>query len=174
MGKGLIGGNLNDDCWIDVKDYGLFANEWSKTYPSVNTACGSLTLHADFTADDDARVWTGDYTFVLLNMWKYGERNCCDMDPICDGLSLMGQGACEFISVQDLYEQGVPNASAGDLNEDGWIDMQDIELFSQGERPKPRKVEPKLGPATTPDQMPAEPADEGESLAPAEEATGVE
>ncbi len=137
----LISGNLNDDCWIDVVDFGLLAGVWG-TFPSANTGC-PITFppaHADFSGN--GQVWTEDFTFILLNMWRFSETNCCNAPPACGGTSGPGGGPIERISVQNLVQIGMMTAAAGDLNEDGWLDVQDIVLWMQGVRPTPRPDPP--------------------------------
>jgi len=130
-GKDLIGGNLDGNDWVDIVDYGLFAGQWN-TFPSANTACPAAypPAHADFSGN--ARVWTEDYTFIQLHMWWESELNCCGL-PFSGG----SDGPIEAISVQELRDNGMSEAAAGDLNGDGWLDVQDLEEWARGTRPQP-------------------------------------
>ena len=137
--KSLIQGNLNDDCWIDVIDFGLLAGQWAQAPPAMTCPTTPTTAHADFNGD--GWVVTADFTFVQLNIWKFSELNCCNAQPLCGGF--MGAeaptgrfgGPVERISVRELGRLGLPEAVAGDLNRDRWLDTQDIDLWIQGRRP---------------------------------------
>lgn len=136
-GKYLLSGNLNDDCWIDIVDFGLLAGVWN-TSTSANTNC-SVTFppaHGDFTGN--GLVWSEDYTFVQLNMWEFGELNCCGVTPLCGGRAVPSGSPIERISVPDLHRIGLAEAAVADLNDDGWLDMGDIALWMHGVRPDRR------------------------------------
>ncbi len=144
----LIGGNLNDDCWIDVLDFGLLASQWQQAYdadgdmiPDGTTPCGAFAVHADF--DGDGMTFTADFTFIQLNIWKSGEPPCCGSGPLCAAGQQAPRGPREGpvrrISLQDLRRLGLSEAAAGDVNRDGWLDVRDMELWSRGRRPRPRR-----------------------------------
>ena len=154
-GKQLIGGNCNDDCWIDVIDFGLLAGQWNVTYDSNgdmladgNTPCAAFSLNADISGD--GIVNNADFTFIQLNIFQFGEMSCCGgtTSPVCGGAP--GQtapggrfaGPIDRISVQQLYNLGLSDAATGDLNGDEWLDVQDIGLWMDGERPSVRPRRP--------------------------------
>ncbi len=141
--KALVGGNLNDDCWIDIADYGLFAGQWGASLPA-HTDCSSSfpPAHADISGN--GLVWTEDYTYIQLNMWQFSEENCCATNPLCDGAgSTPGDlGSTQRMSVEALHRLGAPDAAAGDLNRDGWLDRQDLMLWMHGMRPLSSPVQP--------------------------------
>src|SRR4030095_8884007 len=41
----LIGGNLNDDFFVDVLDFGVFSFQFGVNYGSVNTSCATAFPH---------------------------------------------------------------------------------------------------------------------------------
>ena len=136
-GDWLIGGNLNDDFWIDILDFGVFSSQWSVDYDGNpadgsggNTDCSTSYPHADINGDSE--VDSADFTFIQINFWLGHEANCCGL------LGGGGDGPLTEISVEDLRDLGLGHLSVGDLNEDGWLDMEDVSAFLQGVRPEPQ------------------------------------
>ena len=130
----LIGGNLNDDEWIDVLDWGVFSSVWGTTYPAGgNTDCSTPPPHADINGD--GFVATGDFTFIQINFLNSHEADCCNLlnfsggdDPVME------------ISIDQLEQMGLGAYSAGDLNHDGRLDQADIVEFLNGARPRPHTI----------------------------------
>ena len=46
-------------------------------------------------------------------------------------------GPITSISVDELVELGLGELAAGDLNDDGWLDVDDVEAFANGASPGP-------------------------------------
>jgi hypothetical protein len=44
-------------------------------------------------------------------------------------------GPITRISVQELRRRGLHDLIVADLNHDGWLDVQDMEAFANGDRP---------------------------------------
>ncbi len=142
-GKDLIGGNLNDDYWIDILDFGVFSYKWAKKYLdgvevsdppfNGNTPCGTLAPHADI--DGSGAVESADFTFISINFLQGHEPNCCG-EPL-RGDAEGGGGPITEISLAELKKRGLGHLEAGDLNHDGTLDEQDVAAFLMGERPKP-------------------------------------
>ena len=131
-GQDLIGGNLNDDFWIDILDFGVFSSEWAVTYGTPGgTTCATTFPHADISGDDT--VATGDFTFIQINFLLGNEANCCGTAGRPEG----GGGPVHEISTAELRAMGMGHLSAGDLNGDGWLDDADIVEFLSGVRPSP-------------------------------------
>ncbi len=61
----LLGGDLNDDDYIDMDDYNLFMEQIEMDYGSGNTTCQTVGPHADFSGD--GMVTWADYTFIQIN-----------------------------------------------------------------------------------------------------------
>ena len=130
-GKDLIGGNLNDDFWIDILDFGVFSSQFSTNYGTPDSTCGTAYPHADISGN--GLVNTGDFTFIQINFLMSHEANCCGALGRPEG----GDGPVREISVADLRAMGMSALSAGDLNGDGWLDESDIVEFLAGVRPTP-------------------------------------
>ncbi|MBN2447781.1 MAG: hypothetical protein JXO22_13705, partial [Phycisphaerae bacterium] len=128
-GDMLIGGNLNDDFWIDILDFGVFSSQWNVSYGSGNTTCTTGFPHADISGD--GLVWTGDFTFIQNNFLLGNEANCCGQPNL-----FRDQGPITEISVADLVAAGMAELAAGDLNGDGWLDEADVSAFLMGARPQ--------------------------------------
>ena len=136
-GDELIGGNLNDDQWIDILDYAIFTWQWGVDYGSGNTNCSTSYPHADINGS--GVVDTAEFTFIQINYMKEHEDNCCGMPgyplmggPVADSQS---DGPVTRISVRELKRRGLGHLAVGDLNGDGWLDEIDMVLFIQGVSP---------------------------------------
>jgi hypothetical protein len=141
-GDWLIGGNLNDDGWIDILDFGVFSFKYGVKYRdgvevliapfNGNTTCSTGYPHADINGDGlvGAPLFD-DFTFIQINFLASSEDNCCLL--LGDGLD--DNGPITAISVADLYAHGLGELAIGDLNNDGWLNEADIVAFMNGARP---------------------------------------
>jgi hypothetical protein len=141
-GNWLVGGNL--DCWkpggapdtIDILDAGIYlsviAGNQGSTAPGANTDCDTEGPHADINAD--GVVDSADYSFVLENFLAASKDACCPQAeaPIEPGRT--------SYSVTELRKMGFGDLASGDLNGDGFLDMTDLDLYSQGVQPTPLYV----------------------------------
>jgi hypothetical protein len=132
-GKLLWSGNLNDDAWIDILDYGVFSWQWNAGYDSNgdgtydgNTTCATPYPHADLTGS--GVVQSGDFTPIQVNYLKSRDANCCG----APGFREDETGPITRISVADLIAQGLGELAVGDINGDGWLDEQDMAEFAAG------------------------------------------
>ena len=114
----------------------------SSTFGNVvgaDTTCSTMAPHADF--DGSGKIDTGDFSIIQVNFARDGgpvsDPNCCGLFPQCNS-ALFGADPVFSISVQELRQIGLAGAAAGDLNSDGWVDLEDMNLFTQGVRPQPR------------------------------------
>jgi len=128
----LIGGDLNDDLRIDILDFGVFSSEWGADYGTGDTDCSTLPPHADINGD--GWVTTADFTFIQIHFLEQADDNCCGQPGLGDG----DDGPITAISVVDLEAMGLSELAAGDLNNDGWLDVADIVAFLNGARPRPQ------------------------------------
>ncbi|MCK6483936.1 MAG: HYR domain-containing protein [Phycisphaerae bacterium] len=153
VGHRLVGGNLNDDPFIDILDYGIWAGQVFTSFGTGDTTCSTAGPHADVSGDGS--VGFGDFTFIFVNFLKEHEANCCGQPgfaPFTDGPARR-QRPLTRISVAELRRRGMHDAIAGDVNYDGWLDTWDIVLVLLGERPNPLGTPPV--PVGTPGGRPA-------------------
>lgn len=138
-GDTLIGGNLNDDFWIDILDFGVYSYQYGENYGSGNTNCSTPYPHADISGD--GLVLTADFTFVQQNFLQGHEPNCCGQAGVMgDDGRILYQAEVEgqpvmSISIAELEARGMGELAAGDLNGDGMLDMLDVIEFLAGSRP---------------------------------------
>jgi hypothetical protein len=122
----LIGGNLNDDAFIDIVDFSIFVNRYNQ-FPPANTTCGTPAYHADISGD--GHIFTEDFTFVQTNFLRARDANCCGQPAVADPEPIVD------ISLAELRAMGLGNLAAADLNRDGRVNQTDIALFMLGVRP---------------------------------------
>ncbi len=131
VGKELIGGNLNDDCFIDIRDFGKFIGQFGLVI-GADTPCSTPQPHCDI--DGNGVCFVEEFTFIAANFLRQS-------DPDCDGLPcvLAADGTpgrpISRISVRELYRLGMGDLAVADLNHDGWLDTLDMIAFMLGERP---------------------------------------
>jgi hypothetical protein len=118
-GDWLIGGNLNDDQYIDILDFGTFIGQYGLTV-GASTTCSTSAPHSDI--DGDASVGNGDFSSILINFFKTNEANCC-------GGPLTPDAPRRSITLAELHALGLDNLAVADLNRDGVIDQRDMGLF---------------------------------------------
>ncbi|MEW6249230.1 MAG: HYR domain-containing protein [Planctomycetota bacterium] len=121
-GDWLVGGNFNDDLYIDILDFGVYSWQYGQNYGTGNTTCATPHPHGD--ASGDGLVNSADFTFLQVNFVQGHEDNCCgqfgfDTAPVLR------------ISLEELRKRGLAELSAGDWNHDGWLDVLDVEAFLQ-------------------------------------------
>ncbi len=148
-GKPLIGGNFNDDKFIDILDFGVLSYQWLKYYQdgvvitpppwtqNGNTPCGTVGPHAD--VDGDGHVEQEDYNFISGNFLKSRDDNCCGQPGFAPGGGDDDDGAQPVMSIPiaELVERGLGYLAVADLNGDGVLDQSDLAAFMNGERPRP-------------------------------------
>ncbi len=149
----LRGGNLNDDYWIDILDFGVYSFKYGKRYRDGvevlatdppfdgDTFCTPPTLppHADISGN--GFVFTEDFTFIQQAYLTHHEANCCGQA----GLQGPGgrfiaaaegaEGPVISIAVAELQARGLGELAVADLNDDGVLDSLDMIAFIAGSRP---------------------------------------
>jgi len=132
----MTAGNLNGDQFIDILDFGIFVGQFGQNLP-VNTPCPLPPgPHADITGD--GLVWTGDFTFITNNFLSVADAGCTALVYGKPGgaASPLGQNRpLRRISVAELRRRGMHDLVVADLNNDGWLDEQDLAAFQAGQRP---------------------------------------
>ncbi len=136
----LVGGNFNDDPYVDILDFGLYSMEYSANYGAADTTCATPAPHAD--ASGDGIVNTADFSFVQNNFLEFSDPPCCGAKSrMADG------GPVTEISVTELRRRGLGEMVVADLNGDGVLNQLDVVAFMQGARPQPApkpEVKPRL------------------------------
>lgn len=126
-GTPLRGGNLNDDTFLDIIDFALMNLQFLSPVSS-NTDCSLFppALNADLTGD--GVVDTTDFSVLSFNFAQSHQPDCCaPPTPLYGGDG--EDGPIMSISVRELYAIGQGRLRAADLNGDGWVDMEDVEIF---------------------------------------------
>ncbi|MEK6677367.1 MAG: HYR domain-containing protein, partial [Planctomycetota bacterium] len=162
-GHWLIGGNLNDDGFIDIQDYVRFLAQYLASFPNPNTPCGTLPYHADINGSGTVDV--ADLSFVQIAMFTSREGGCCGATAAAEEELPMAS-----ITVKELYRKGLGHLTVGDLNGDDVLDIDDVALFLQqaptlvpGELPKPIRTNVHQADMNPGEAMPTE-QDRGEIL----------
>lgn len=131
--KDLLGGNLNDDAFIDILDFGIFSGQWMDM-PGAST-CATAMPHSDISGD--GTVFSEDFAFIQGNFQAAREDNCCGLAELRDG-----GGPTTRISVRELRRRGLGHLAVADLTRDGWLDEDDMVAFIMGERPERTNLNP--------------------------------
>lgn len=106
----LLSGDIINDELVDVLDWGA--------YVVRNT-------NADLNMDNSTNDIDGN--MIIANFGAKGDTAC--------GSSFTGSGEpIMAISVSDLVSQGLVELVAADLNNDGWLDMEDVRIGTRGAR----------------------------------------
>jgi len=138
-GNWLIGGNLDgfkkDNPYashdvIDILDFGMFVSQYLAV-GDPNTYCQvTQGPHADINGD--GIVDALDFTFVMMN-FLVSSKDCC-----CGPAAGTTVGRTE-ISVRELRALGLGDLAVGDLNNDGLLNLDDVNAFQAGDiKVKPR------------------------------------
>lgn len=126
-GHWLLGGNLNDDDFIDILDFGvLFPFHMSQATP--DTPCG--TNGPDGNINGDNQVNLLDLVIFVGNSLQACEPNCCG-----GGGASAASGPISTISIRELRRMGLEHLAAADLNQDGVLDMDDAIMLMNGDIP---------------------------------------
>jgi hypothetical protein len=125
-----------NDNLIDIGDFGVFIVQWGACYDSDgdtfcdgDTPCGVFAENSHADANGDGVLDVTDFNLISGNFLSLGDDDCCTRGRGADGAPRTE------ITVQELRRAGVRNAWRADLNGDGWIDLDDIQLFMNGEVP---------------------------------------
>lgn len=135
-GNWLVGGNLDgykkDSATasinaIDITDFGMFVSQYPGDYGSGDTPCGTDGPNADINGD--GLVDMLDFTFISMNFLE-DSKDCC-----CIGANAAAPSGRTSISVRSLRANGMGDLAVADLNNDGVVNMDDMQLLLQGDVP---------------------------------------
>ena len=106
----LVSGDIINDELVDVLDWGAYV---------------VLNPNADLNMDGSTNASDGN--MIITNFGAKGDTAC--------GSSFTGSGEpIMAISVSDLVSQGLVDLVGADLNNDGWLDMEDVRIGTRGAR----------------------------------------
>lgn len=126
-GHWLVGGNLNDDEFIDILDFGILSSQ-HMTQATPDTPCGTPPPDANINGDDQVSLL--DLVVFVGNSLEASEPDCCGA-----GSTAAASGPIEAISVRDLRRLGLGHLATGDINRDGMLDMDDVLMLLDGTEP---------------------------------------
>ncbi len=126
-GHWLVGGNLNDDPFIDIRDFGVFF-PFFLTVAAADTPCGTVGPHANINGDSVVDLL--DLVFVTGNSLQTSEPGCCATGTVSTSI-----GPRMSISVDELRRAGQYDMIAADINRDGFVDVNDIIAMIEGDVP---------------------------------------
>jgi len=126
-GHRLVGGNLNDDEYIDILDFGILSSQ-HMTLANPDTPCGTPPLDANINGDNQVNLL--DLVIFVGNSLQASELDCCGA-----GSTAAASGPIEAISIRDLRRMGLGHLVAADINQDGILDMDDALALLNGAVP---------------------------------------
>ena len=126
-GHWLVGGNLNDDIFIDILDFAIFFPVYL-TAADTGLTCASAGPDANINGDSVIDLL--DLVFVSGNSLQISEPNCCGL-----GGTASASGPVMSISVAELRARGLGHLAEADINRDGWVDTHDVAALVAGDVP---------------------------------------
>jgi hypothetical protein len=130
---------------IDIVDYVALVATWGTDYGTGDTPCGTAGPHGDI--DGDGLVGLSDYGFISMNFLA-SAKECCGYCAVRGPDGHCKEGLPAGVSVEGVTEmtvtqlrlQGYADAARADLNGDGLVNLEDMNLFGQGVRPETKNV----------------------------------
>jgi hypothetical protein len=130
-GNWLVGGNLDGNGVIDAVDEALMMAQYLQPV-NPQTSCGSSGFHADINGDGLVNV--NDLAFVQQNFLKTNAAPCCQGNTA----SVLDEGM-PVVSLQELAAMGLGDLSAADINGNGLIDRNDMDLLIRQKHSETKK-----------------------------------
>ncbi len=135
-GNWLVPGSLdfyqvgdNGPNHVDALDFGVYMWQLGADYGTGDTACGADCARGSFANADlngDGVVDAIDFGIIENNFMAQSKLGCCGyatadaFEPVLD------------ISVKELIRDGRGELAAGDINNDGRLNLDDMALYAQG------------------------------------------
>ncbi len=126
-GHWLLGGNLNDDEFIDILDFGVLSM-FHMSQADPNAVCGTPAPDANINGDNQVNLL--DLVIFVGNSLKAAEPDCCGF-----GRAAAVDGPISAISVRELRSLGLDHLVPADINRDGMLDMDDVAALMDGDVP---------------------------------------
>lgn len=120
-GGALVGGNVNDDQFVDILDFGGYIGQLGQSL-GASTPCSTSGLHADFNGD--GVVSAADFTFVSSNFLSSSESGACS-SPVIAQPNQPG-GPTTDVDVFELAAHGMWTEARADVNRDGRLNVEDV------------------------------------------------
>jgi hypothetical protein len=137
--KALISGNLNDDKFVDILDFGIYLIQDLTGVPGgADTACGQVPPFRHDDVNGDGMVNSTDFSFIANNFLQVREANCNGAALLADDDSPggnYGPSPLTSITVAELRARGLGDLATADLNHDRVLNQADVALWLQGVRP---------------------------------------
>lgn len=113
----LISGNVNNDEFIDILDFGGYIGQFGSAI-SASTICGTVGLNADFSGNGN--VGLEDFSFI-----QFGFLSTRELDPCGNALQ---RGPVTDVSVADLLAAGLTRYVVADRNMDWRVNAADVSI----------------------------------------------
>jgi hypothetical protein len=123
----LTQGDSNDDDTVDILDYGF----WLVDRSTAANPTRASDARSNF--DGNTMVNNGDFSVIAANFFKVGE-SCTP--------GAQGPSPRDRVTLKELRRAGLGHLAVADLNGDGWVDTNDIQLYMQGGAQQPKPVDP--------------------------------
>ncbi len=124
-GHWLVGGDLNGDGLVDIRDFGVF-------FPFFLTQANNQRTCS--LGSPDANI-NGDGVVDLLDLVFLSGNSLLSSEPACCGLAIAATDQAEplmSITVRELHAMGLGHMAAADVNHDGVLDQQDMIALIDG------------------------------------------
>ena len=123
-GHWLLGGNLNNDNFIDIVDFAVFFPNYL-TPALANTACGTPLPHSDINGDNVVDLL--DLVFISGNSLVASQATCCSAGTLAST-----QGPRRSITLSEARRMGLGDLSMLDVDNNGVFDFDDVAAIVSG------------------------------------------
>ncbi|MBA7666402.1 hypothetical protein ES703_74482 [subsurface metagenome] len=120
-GFGYLPEDLNRDCYVDILDLGMLAEEWLGEEPAYN---------CDLFGDDEGIVNLRDFA-IFASYWR---DDTCQQSNWCGGSDFDRSRTIDFADLRIFAEYWLEPVVTllSDLNTDGAINFKDVAIFANG------------------------------------------
>ena len=120
-GFGYLPEDLNRDCYVDMLDFAMLAEEWLAEEPAYN---------CDLFADDESIVDLRDFA-IFASFWR---DSTCRQSNGCGGSDFDRSGTVDFADLMIFAEYWLEPVVTllSDLSEDGVVNFKDVAIVADG------------------------------------------